>query len=303
MSRQTHQNASSAPTDLGEVVEEFNTAIESFIESRALPVNLRDATVYSVLGGGKRLRPALAWYSSVACGGTGLDARWGGIAVELVHAFSLIHDDLPAIDDDDYRRGRAALHVHTSEAMAILAGDALLSMAYEAALAHPEPGVSIRLARELGEGTRGMIIGQVYDTLGGLREDLSDEEKLGLIHRNKTGTLLAAACRMGAICASADEQMLGLITDYAGAIGLQFQIIDDLLDVEGAVEKIGKATGKDAAAGKLTYPGVMGTERSREIARELGDSAQRSLDALAEITPGSVEPLGKLGRTLTHRTF
>ncbi|CAN0597575.1 unnamed protein product, partial [Laminaria digitata] len=173
--------------------------IRAFIDSRSLPSNLSDALHYSVLGGGKRLRPALAWYSSIACGGNGEDALNAGTAVELIHAFSLIHDDLPALDNDDLRRGRPTLHIHAGEAMAILAGDALLSIAYEAALNHPRAELATRLSTELAQGTRAMIAGQVYDTLGGLPEAASDLEAVELVHRNKTGALLRASCRMGAI--------------------------------------------------------------------------------------------------------
>lgn len=258
-----------------------------------------------MLGGGKRLRPALAWFSSLACGGTGEDAIRAGIAVECIHAFSLVHDDLPALDNDDVRRGRPTLHIHTNEPMAILAGDAMLSLAYEAVLDQDEPGLSMALTGELATGTRAMIVGQVYDTLGGLPSEANPEEQIRLIHQNKTGALLTASCRMGAMCGGASEQQLALITSYARAIGLQFQVVDDLLDIEGCSIEVGKAVGKDAQAGKLTYPGLLGVDRSREIVAELAKQANQALGELAGCTDGStagtIEPLRALGEMLTTR--
>lgn len=302
MNPPAHQHAASAPHDLSEVIARFDGAIEAFLASRQFPENLHEAMRYSTLGGGKRLRPALAWYSSIACGGAGEDAVDAGVAVELIHAFSLVHDDLPALDDDDMRRGRPTLHRHASEAMAILAGDALLSLAYEAVLAHAQRDIGARLVEELARGTRAMIVGQVYDTLGGLPGGLDDEQRLKLVHCNKTGALLTAACRMGAICAGASERALGLITRYAQAIGLQFQIVDDLLDVEGSSDDVGKAVGKDAALGKLTYPGALGIERSRAIVDSLAGEARGALDELGALELDSTEALARLGAMLTSRT-
>ncbi|MFG0299889.1 MAG: polyprenyl synthetase family protein [Phycisphaerales bacterium JB047] len=291
-----------AQTDLGVVVQRIDEYIDAFLRSRSLPANLHDAVVYSVLGGGKRLRPALAWYSAIACGGTGESTLTAGTAVELIHAFSLIHDDLPALDDDDLRRGRPTLHKHAGEAMAILAGDALLSLAYEAVLQQEDTSIAQRLCNELATGTRSMIAGQVYDTLGGFPSDLNELQKVELIHRNKTGALLRASCRMGAICAGASEQCLSLVTTYAESIGLQFQIVDDLLDVEGSSEAVGKALGKDVAAGKRTYPALIGVEASRSLAQKLGEEAQLALEQLEGLDQGDVNPLRQLGDMLTHRT-
>jgi len=296
-----HHSEHPTRTDLPRVIALVDRKIEAFIDSRGFPPNLHDAIIYSVLGGGKRLRPALAWYSSLACGGSGDDSAQAGIAAELIHAFSLVHDDLPAMDDDDLRRGRPTLHKHTNEPLAILAGDAMLSLAYEAAQEHEDDQIAHRLSAELAQGTRAMIVGQVYDTLGGLPDDASPEEQLELIHRNKTGALLTASCRMGAICARASDRQLELITQYAQAIGLQFQVVDDLLDIEGSPEQVGKALGKDAAAGKLTYPGALGVEQSRLIVDKLAESASQSLDELEQSTTGSIEPLRDLGRLLTTR--
>lgn len=291
-----------SPTELSELILTIDQRIGSYIDSKEFPKNLREAVRYAVLGGGKRLRPALAWYSSIACSGTGEDSINAGIAVELVHAFSLVHDDLPALDNDDLRRGRPTLHVHTDEPMAILAGDALLSLAYESVLDCENDTLSHRLASELAKGTRAMIIGQVYDTLGGLPQEAAPEDQLRLIHRNKTGALLTASCRMGAICGRATDHQLELITHYAQAIGLQFQIVDDLLDIEGSIEHVGKTTGKDAAAGKMTYPGVLGVRRSREIIEDLAQQASQALESLDLCSNGSIDPLRQLGDLLTTRT-
>ncbi len=290
------------PSDLDQVIACFDREIEAFIESMAFPQNLHDAILYSVLGGGKRLRPVLAWYSSIACGGTGQDAIAAGIAVELIHAFSLIHDDLPALDNDDLRRGKPTLHKQTNEAMAILAGDALLSLAYESVISHNESEIGNQLVKELATGTRAMIVGQVFDTLGGMADSVSVREKLELIHTNKTGALLAAACRMGAISAHASTQQLEYVTKYANAIGLQFQIVDDLLDVEGSPEHVGKAIGKDAQAGKLTYPAVLGIEGSREIVSELANEASASIHQLETLHAHGSESLKQMGDMLTSRT-
>lgn len=289
------------PDDLNVVIAAFETHALEFLDSKTLPENLLDALKYSVLGGGKRLRPSLAWYSGIACGGQGEGTLNAGLAVELIHAFSLIHDDLPALDNDHLRRGRPTLHVHTGEAMAILAGDALLSLAYEAALDHDDSQVAMRLCTELAQGTRAMISGQVYDTLGGLSESLSDREAVELIHRNKTGALLVASCRMGAIASGGTPESLFHISAFANAIGLQFQVIDDLLDVEGDDEQVGKTLGKDAAAGKRTFPSVIGASQSRAFAHELAEQATMALQNLEALGLGDIKPLKAMGEILTHR--
>ena len=283
------------------MINEVNAYLSAFLDEKNLPKNLDEAIRYSLLGGGKRVRPALSWYSAIACGGKPSSSLPGGAAIEMVHAFSLIHDDLPAMDDDDMRRGRPTLHRHANEAMAILAGDALLSLAYESALSHADPSIARACCIELGIGTRCMIEGQVFDTLGGLPENISDLEGVELIHRNKTGALLRASCRIGAISAGADQAAIDAITGYSEAIGLQFQVIDDLLDVEGCSVAVGKAIGKDEAAGKKTYPSVIGAEQSRKLARDLGDLARKCLDDLQQLGLGDTQPLRAMGELLTHR--
>jgi len=262
----------------------------AYVRALALPPSLRDAVEYALLGGGKRIRPLLAWHACVACGGRGEDSLPAGSSVELIHAFSLVHDDLPALDNDDMRRGRPTLHKHAGEPMAILAGDAMMAMAFRALVDMPrESGLSARLTRELAAGTMAMIEGQVYDTLGGLDEAVPPELRVRTIHANKTGALIRAAVRMGAWSAlggEAAESSPALLsaTVYADAVGLMFQIADDLLDVEQSAEHTGKRTGKDQSAGKLTYPGVIGVDGSRA---ELARLKSEALAACAVLGPGA----------------
>lgn len=296
-----HAQSDPSIAETSEIIDRVDHAIAGFLDRRELPGNLDEAIRYAILGGGKRLRPVLAWRAAEACGEDGSVSLAAGVAVELIHAFSLVHDDLPAMDDDDLRRGRATLHIHAGEAMAILAGDAMLTLAFEA-VTDPSFGLApetiSRLLSELCAGTSAMIAGQVYDTLGGFADELDEEDRLRLIHQNKTGALIRASCRMGAICAHADDEQLGSITSYSEAIGLQFQVIDDLLDAEGDSATVGKATGKDADAGKLTYPGVLGIDASRRIAQDLHDRAEESASRLG--TPG--RGLVDLLEQLTDRT-
>jgi geranylgeranyl pyrophosphate synthase len=268
----------------GDIVNRVDAALDGFVGSSDLPENLRAAIRYSLLGGGKRLRPVLAWQSAAAVGGPGESSLPAGVAVELIHAFSLVHDDLPALDNDDLRRGRPTLHRHAGEAMAILAGDAMLTLAYDALWRADgiADGLRLALVRELGEGTRSMIAGQVYDTLGGIPGGLDDRAKLELIHRNKTGALIRAVCRMGAMLGGAEmgSPDLAAITRFAEDLGLIFQIVDDLLDVTASPEAIGKATGKDAEAGKLTYPIVLGVEGTRREIQRVQADAEAALEPL-----------------------
>ncbi len=272
-----------------------------YLDVAGLAPGLDDAVRYALLGGGKRIRPTMAWWCGVACGAPGEATLPAGAAVELVHAFSLVHDDLPAMDDDDLRRGRQTLHVRSGEAMAILAGDAMLTLAF-GALRHTPPGsdalpgdVVAALVDELVAGTTGMIDGQIYDTLGGLDESLDDTARLEAIHSRKTGALIRAACRMGAILGAhrarlddaARDGAIARLSAYGEAVGLMFQIVDDLLDVESTREQVGKRTGKDADAGKLTYPGVHGVDRARGEAERLGEAAA-----------AAVEPFGEAGKAL-----
>jgi len=277
--------------DLFSAVPLFEERMRRCLDQGAAPANLSRAMQYALLAGGKRLRPMLVRHACAA-----IDASLvshdcclaAGAAVEMIHAFSLVHDDLPALDNDDMRRGRPTLHKAQGEAMAILAGDGLMAAAFQA-LAAPgiEPALGGLLVRELAEGTTGMIEGQVLDTLGGFEPQMPEPERVRLVHVKKTGALIRAACRMGAICggfAGRDPGGEGLeaVTAYGEAIGLMFQIVDDLIDVEQSAEQAGKRTGKDAERGKLTYPAVFGVEASRAEVERLRAEARESVRMLGE---------------------
>jgi geranylgeranyl diphosphate synthase type II len=276
--------------------------LEYFIGSLELAENLREAIRYALLGGGKRLRPALALECCAAVGAPRQAALPAAAGVELIHAFSLAHDDLPAMDDDDLRRGRPTLHKAFDEAMAILAGDAMTVLAFRALCDdHIDPALAGRLCRELADASAAMIVGQVYDTLGGMPQSLSPSERVALIHRCKTGALLLASCRMGALMGlwgRPTDAELAALTSYGTAVGLMYQIVDDLLDVEQTTENTGKRTGKDADAGKLTFPGVLGVERSRAEVERLRTLAQ---DAIRPFGPAGAE-LSRICDFLAVRT-
>ncbi len=281
MSTQTTRPMSdSLPEHVVLPVSRIEGFLASYVDGLDTPPNLRDAIGYALLGPGKRLRPLLVWHCAVAGGADPERALPAAGAVELVHAFSLVHDDLPGMDDDDLRRGRPTLHKHTNDAMAILAGDAMLNLAFSLLTSSFERPLSASLVGELADATGRMIAGQVYDTLGGLPESMPDEERIEQIHMNKTGALIRASCRLGALLGP-DAAALDPITTYAEHIGLMFQIVDDILDVTQATDHLGKRAGKDADAGKLTYPGVLGLERSMEEVRRHHEAAT-----------GAIEPLG-----------
>lgn len=204
------------------------------------------------------------------------------------------------MDDDDLRRGRPTLHKHTNEAMAILAGDAMTAMAFQLIAQWHGPDEADRvheLTQALSSATNAMIAGQVYDTMGGFEPSDDDLARLHLIHRNKTGALLMAACQMGGICADATPEQLASLMTYADAIGLMFQAVDDLLDVTQSTEKMGKATGKDAEQGKLTYPGLLGIDGTRA---EIDKLLSHALDAL-NIFDAKADPLRDMANKLATR--
>jgi len=251
------------------------------------PERLASAMRYSLLGGGKRLRPILCLMAVEACGGDPSSALPAACALELVHTYSLIHDDLPAMDDDDLRRGRPTCHKAYDEATAILAGDGLLTLAFELIARGIAPAsAAVECLRILAEasGPSGMVGGQMADLLAerravDLHEDGSAAE-LEAIHRRKTGALLLAPLQMGAAIAGASEPIREALTRYGRAVGLAFQILDDVLDVEGDETKLGKRVGKDSGQGKWTYPRFLGVEGSRARARRLAEEAVSALDPL-----------------------
>lgn len=287
------------PANITRPLPAIESALDSSISRAVLPDNLCDAIRYALLGGGKRLRPLLAWHAAAAVGAPDPSvALPAAVAVELIHAFSLVHDDLPAMDDDDLRRGKPTLHIHAGEAMAILAGDAMTVLAFQSLDSVRNPSLRADLARELSAGTLAMIVGQVHDTLGGLPPNLPDADRVALIHANKTGALIRAACRMGAMLAHASDDALARITTYADAVGLMFQIVDDILDVTQPAETTGKRTGKDIQAGKATFPGILGLDASRTLV-----ARQQSLatTAITPLGPAAV-PLIDLANYMATRT-
>jgi len=277
--------------------------IESELETRlaelALPDHLAAAARYAVTNGGKRVRPALTLLCCEAVGGTQEQAMPAAIAVELIHCFSLVHDDLPAIDNDDLRRGKPTLHIKTGEAMAVLAGDLLLPVAFSQLISDQySTKQQAMLTKLLANATSDMVIGQVYDTLGGLPKNLDTQQQLEEIHRNKTGALIQCACAMGAICGNASEDALNAISSFGRANGLMFQIVDDLIDLRGSPEHVGKATGKDEDAGKTTYPGTIGVDASKLVVQELQKQAESALSTLNNRT----ETLLSFNLWMAHRT-
>jgi len=262
------------------------------------PTRLHEAMRYAVLGGGKRLRPILVLAAAEACGGSRERALPAAVAVEFVHCYSLVHDDLPAIDDDDLRRGRPTCHRAYGEAVAILAGNALLTLAFDLlATQVPDKGLAAVLVGELAQaaGHRGMIGGEVTDILSEGTEP--SVELLDYIHRRKTARLFRAAGRLGALCAGARAQHLQALTTYGEQLGLAFQIADDILDVTSSPGELGKATQKDLARGKLTYPGLVGLERARQEAVRLAEEAVASVKEFGE----RARLLGELARFTVSR--
>lgn len=249
-----------------------------------VPPRLAEAMRYSVLGGGKRFRPFLVLEGARLFGLAPEAALDAAAAVELVHCYSLVHDDLPAMDDDALRRGRPTVHIAFDEATAVLAGDALLTLAFEVITspsAHPEAGIRCMLARALAQaaGPAGMVGGQQLDleaeTLP--RQGAEDIDRVRSIQDLKTGALIAFSAEAGAVLARAPEEDRRALASYGRALGAAFQIADDLLDVEGEAATVGKATGKDATAGKATYVSVLGIEGARKRLSELEAEATARL--------------------------
>jgi geranylgeranyl pyrophosphate synthase len=249
------------------------------------PTRLHQAMRYSVCAGGKRLRPALVWAAAQACApkrlsecAAQLDAAL--VAVEVLHTYTLIHDDLPAMDDDDLRRGRPTCHKAFDEATAILAGDALQTLAFEATAAISAEAVRV-LA--VAAGSRGVVGGQQDDLdAEGLAIDQSTatKQRLERIHRGKTAALIRASCELGALAVNATPEQRRAVAEYGEAIGLAFQVADDILDTTASSQKLGKTAGKDAAQGKLTYVAVYGIDAARREAARLEEKALAALQPL-----------------------
>lgn len=272
------------------------------------PAPLAEAMSYSVFSSGKRLRPLLAVLACEAAGGSVEQALAGGCAVELVHTYSLIHDDLPAMDDDDLRRGQPTSHKKFGEALAILAGDALLTGAFQVlADGYPARTAAVSCAElARGAGAIGMVGGQVLDLAAEGKiagESPRTAEALAVIHSRKTGALFLTSLRLGLFAAQGeresgpDPKVRQALDRFGRAFGLAFQIADDLLDVQGTSDQTGKRVGKDAARGKLTFPGLLGIDESRRRANELYAEAADALGPLGN----SARPLVELAKYVTDR--
>lgn len=279
----------SAPvTEFKAYAEELRPVIEAALDRLTklgvgCPARLQEAIRYSVLAPGKRLRPLLVLFASEACGSAVEPAIDAACAVELVHVYSLIHDDLPSMDDDDLRRGRPTLHKAYDEATAILAGDALLALAFEVlATGVKPPAVAARCCAELAKaaGAENLVGGQADDLCIGTGPPTV--ESLESIHARKTGAMFQVALRLGALVAGARDAERDAIEAFGERLGLAFQISDDLLDVCGEEAAVGKRVGKDQDHGKLTFPGLLGVEESKRRAEQLVADACRSLAVFGE---------------------
>jgi geranylgeranyl diphosphate synthase type II len=255
-------------------------ALDRFLpKATAKPQTIHKAMRYSLFAGGKRLRPVLALASAEACGGAMEDAMPAACAVECIHTYSLIHDDLPCMDDDDLRRGRPTNHKVFGEGIAVLAGDALLTAAFEI-LAQTRSAKRYPVAAQIADlahasGSRWLVGGQVADLEGEGRK--LNAAELQYIHECKTAALLTVSIRLGAMSANATPAQLKSLTTFGKSVGLAFQVIDDILDVTQSSEKLGKTAGKDLDAQKATYPAIHGLEKSRQTARRLTATALAAL--------------------------
>ncbi|HET8790557.1 MAG TPA: farnesyl diphosphate synthase [Modicisalibacter sp.] len=277
----------------------IDAALVSLFEQRDMPAERLEAAMRHGVMGGKRLRSVLVYAAGRALGASDDDLDVAAMAVELIHAYSLIHDDLPAMDDDDLRRGQPTVHRAFNEATAILAGDALQTLAFEIIANAAQPRLAamiLTLAKAAGRD--GMAAGQALDidSVGGP----SDVESLATVHRYKTGALIRASIRLGALTAVAEsDPRVATLDAYGAAIGLAFQIHDDVLDVTGDTLTLGKTSGADAAHGKPTYPALLGLDGARDKARELLDDALAALAPLGE----AGAPLAELARYMIERDY
>jgi geranylgeranyl diphosphate synthase type II len=285
---------------LASATAKVNRALDHYLpKATAKPATIHKAMRYSLFAGGKRMRPALCLAAAAACGGSEAEAMPLACAVECIHTYSLIHDDLPAMDDDDYRRGKLTNHKVFGEGIAILAGDALLSQAFEVAAQcrgwprYSHQDVLLELAR--ASGSRQLIAGQVADLEAEGRA--VSAAHLRYIHERKTSALLCCSVRLGGMSANCPPAQLAALTSFGYHVGLAFQVIDDILDVTQTSAQLGKTAGKDTADKKATYPAIVGLEQSRRIAARL---TQRAFAALA-VFGGRAAALGALAAFLLKR--
>jgi geranylgeranyl diphosphate synthase, type II len=278
------------PDDLRDMVERFVAGLRFGDGSRT--AGLEEAMRYSLLAGGKRIRPVLTLAAARALGGDPATVLPTAAAIELVHTYSLIHDDLPAMDDDDLRRGRATCHIAFGENVAILAGDGLMAEAYRLILEQQtgEPARLLGALRELSDaiGVDGMVGGQYVDVAG---EAELDADSLRVMHSMKTGKLIAAAIGVAPLLLGAAEGARIALGRFASELGLLFQIVDDILDVTGSEEEMGKPSGTDERLGKRTYVSVYGLERARELAARSHEGARTALDQARSVLPADPHDL------------
>ena len=282
----------------------IDEALERYLPRESeLPRSLHASMRYSVFAGGKRVRPILMLAACRAVGGDSANAIPAACAMEMIHTYSLIHDDLPAMDDDDFRRGNPTNHKVYGEAVAILAGDALLTEAFKL-ISDPRfaascpSGARLAVIHEIATcaGSYGMVGGQVVDMESEGKADI-DLPTVQYIHTHKTGALIKASVVAGALLGGADEQQLAAIRRYGEAAGLAFQIADDILDIEGTTEEIGKDAGSDVARGKATYPAVIGLADARQEARAMMDEAMRALEPFG----AEADPLREIAAYIVSR--
>ena len=306
MSAITNSPASRAPRSfdlqsfLVSRTAKVNAALDRFLPAAATrPATIHKAMRYSLFAGGKRMRPALCLAAAAACDGRETEAMPLACAVECIHTYSLIHDDLPAMDNDDFRRGKPTNHKVFGDGIAVLAGDALLTQAFEIAAQckgwprYPHQQIFLEIAR--AAGSLQLIAGQVADLEGEGRK--ISAQQLRYIHERKTSALLCCSVRLGGMSANGTAAQLKALTDFGYHVGLAFQVIDDILDVTQTSEQLGKTAGKDTKAQKATYPAIVGLEKSRKIAEQLTAKAFAAL----KVFKGKAVPLEALAEFLLKR--
>lgn len=289
---------------LSSLKKEIEEALESYLPPETTyPSVIHKAMRYSVFAGGKRIRPILAISACEAVGGKAKDVLSSACALELVHTYSLIHDDLPSLDNDDYRRGKPTCHKKFGEAVAILAGNALLTLTFqiitEQGLAGKiDAALTLKIIHEIAfaVGASGMIGGQVVDVTS---ENSIDAPTLQYIHTHKTGSLVCGSLRVGVLLGNGDQGQLRLLTQYGEYIGLAFQIVDDILNVEGDKERIGKNVHNDISKNKLTYPVVYGIGESKEWVKQLCKEAISSLESFDY----KADPLREIAKFIEYRNY
>lgn len=287
-------------TLLHEKAELINHTLEQLLASQQIDSKLKETLKYTLGTPGKRVRSALVlWCCELLSGQINRNAEIAAAAIEMVHTYSLVHDDLPAMDDDDLRRGFPTCHKAFDEATAILAGDALVTLAFEIlAKEIDEPTIAVKLIAQLAQdaGPSGMIGGQMADLRA--QNGRGNKKLLEYIHTNKTAKMFRCAAVMGAICGGAEKKQLDLLNEYGLKIGLGFQIADDILDVNASSKQLGKTAGKDAKAAKCTYPAVVGIDKARELEKNLADEAVAVLEPFGK----KADTLRQLAMALLERT-